>query len=110
MRYASCCYGASGLKSSLNNRGRRVVYSAQQRQENYTERMDLSMLLDPTLLRAARQIYNTYYEVHPDHTQRPYGVAIDRYTHRGKLIFRSKPILLPQECFVPFSQLEAEIY
>ena len=79
-------------------------------QEDYVEPMDLPMLLDPALLRAARQIYRTYYEVHPEVTQRPFGVAIDRYTHRGKLIFRNKPILLPQECFVPFSQLEAEIY
>ncbi len=86
------------------------MYTSQQWQENYSERMDFSMLLDPALLRAARQIYRTYYEVHPDLTQRPFGVAIDRYTHRGKLIFRNKVILLPQECFVPFSQLEAEIY
>lgn len=87
-----------------------MVYTSQQWQENYSERMDLTMLLDPAVLRAARQIYRTYYEVHPEITQRPYGVAIDRYTHRGKLIFRPKVILLPQECFVPFSQLEAEIY
>jgi hypothetical protein len=87
-----------------------VHTSSQQWQENYTDRMDIPMLLDPALLRAARQIYRTYFEVHPEVTQRPSGVAIDRYTHRGKLIFRKKPILLPQECFVPFSQLEAEIY
>ena len=88
------------------------MYTSQQwqEQENYSERMDLQMLLEPTLLRAARQIYRVYYEVHPEVTQRPYGVAIDRFTHRGKLIFRSKVILLPQECFVPYSQLEAEIY
>ncbi len=94
------------------------MYTSQQWQEqwqdnytdNYTERMDLPILLDPAVLRAARQIYRTYYEVHPDYIQRPSGVAIDRYTYRGKLIFRKKPILLPQECFVPFSQLEAEIY
>ncbi len=86
------------------------MYTSQQWQEDYTERMDLPMLLDPALLRAARQIYRTYYEVHPDFTQRPFGVAIHRYTFRGKLIFKRKPILLPQECFVPFSQLEAEIY
>jgi hypothetical protein len=78
---------------------------------DYAEQpMGLPVLLDPALLRAARQIYRTYYEVHPDQQQRPYGVAIDRYTYRGKLIFRSKVILLPQEYFVPFSQLEAEIY
>lgn len=50
--------------------------------------MDLPILLDPSVLRAARQIYRTYYEVHPEVTQRPFGVAIDRFTHRGKLIFR----------------------
>ncbi|HEY9891543.1 MAG TPA: hypothetical protein V6D37_07020 [Candidatus Sericytochromatia bacterium] len=87
-----------------------MVYTSQQWQENYTDEMELRMLLDPSVLRAARQIYHTYYEVHPELTQRPYGVAIDRFTYRGKLIFRSKVILLPQECFVPFSQLEAEIY
>ncbi len=87
-----------------------MVYTSQQAQGSYADRMDLPMLLDPALLRAARQIYRTYYEVHPELTQRPYGVAIDRYTHRGKLIFRSKVILLPQESFVPFGQLEAEIY
>ncbi len=93
-----------------------MVYTSQQWQENYTdytdytERTDLSMLVDPALLRAARQIYRTYCEVHPNLTQRPSGVAIDRFTHRGKLIFRNRAILLPQECFVPFSQLEAEVY
>lgn len=86
------------------------MYTSRQQQDNYAEQMDLRMLLDPNILRAARQIYRVYYEVHPEVTQRPYGVAIDRHTHRGKLIFKRKPILLPQECFVPFSQLEAEIY
>ncbi|MBW4650143.1 MAG: hypothetical protein KME06_15860 [Kastovskya adunca ATA6-11-RM4] len=72
--------------------------------------MDLPVLLDPSILRAARHIYHTYYEVHPNRMDRPTGVAIHRFTHRGKLIFSTKPILLPDECFVPFSQLEAEIY
>ncbi|NEQ25687.1 MAG: hypothetical protein F6K28_42845 [Microcoleus sp. SIO2G3] len=71
--------------------------------------MDISALLDPSLLQAARQIYRTYFEVHPDQVQRPLGVAIDRFTHRGKLIFRSKPILLPQECFVPISQIDSDL-
>ncbi|HBB31599.1 MAG TPA: hypothetical protein DDZ80_18150 [Cyanobacteria bacterium UBA8803] len=87
-----------------------MVYSSRQWQGEYRERTDLPILLDPILLRAARQIYRTYSEVHQDLTQRPSGVAIDRYTHRGKVIFRARPILLPQECFVPYSQLEAEIY
>jgi hypothetical protein len=72
--------------------------------------MDIPVLVDPALLRAARQIYRTYYEVHPDLIQRPLGVAINRLNHRGKLIFSGKPILLPQECFVPFSQIESELY
>jgi hypothetical protein len=87
-----------------------VVYSSKQWQGEYRERTELPILLDPTLLRAARQIYRMYYEVHREVPQRPAGVAIDRFTHRGKLIFRAKPILLPQECFVPYSQLEAEVY
>ncbi len=72
--------------------------------------IDFSALLDPALLQAARTIYRTYYEVHPDQVQRPSGIAIDRFTHRGKLIFGGKPILLPQECFVPLNQIEAELY
>lgn len=86
------------------------MYTSHQRLENRTDQMDLPALLDPALLRAARQIYRTYTEVHPNVTQRPNGVAIHRLTHRGKLIFLNKPILLPQECFVPFSQIESELY
>jgi len=84
-----------------------VTQTLQQWQESkVVEEIDPSVLLDPALLIAARQIYLTYYEVHPDLMQPPIGVAIDRYSHRGKLIFGSKPILLPQECFVPIEQLE----
>ncbi len=68
------------------------------------------MLLDPGILRAARQIYRTYYEVHPNLTERPIGIAIDRYSYRGQLIFGHKAVLLPRECFVPLQQLEAEVY
>lgn len=71
---------------------------------------DFTALLDPALVRAARLIYTTYYEVHPGLVQRPLGVAINRFNHRGKLIFSGKPILLPQECFVPFSQIESDLY
>lgn len=82
---------------------------SQQRTKNRTKEMDLPVLLDPALLRAARQIYRTYFEVRSDRSLRPTGVAINRFNHRGKLIFSSeKPILLPQECFVPFSQIESE--
>ncbi|MBD1905910.1 hypothetical protein NDI37_21710 [Funiculus sociatus GB2-A5] len=87
-----------------------MVYTSQQRTETWTQRIEIPVLLDPSIIRAARQIYRTYSEVHPDRVQRPLGVAIDRYTCRGKLIFYNKPILLPQECFVPLSQIESEIY
>jgi hypothetical protein len=72
--------------------------------------VDFSAMLDSSLLQAARQIYRDYYEVHTEQVQRPIGVAIDRFTHRGQLIFGRKPILLPQECFVPFNQIEAELH
>ena len=71
--------------------------------------MDFSALLDPSLLQSARQIYRTFYEVHSEQVQRPLGVAIDRFTHRGKLIFTGKPVLLPQECFVSLNQIESEM-
>lgn len=71
------------------------------------EPMTFSALLDPALLQAARYIYQTYYEVHPEQMQRPIGIAIDRYSYRGKLIFGQKPILLPKECFIPLNQIES---
>lgn len=72
--------------------------------------VELPVLLDPSVLRAARQIYSCFYDVHPDYVKRPFGVAIDRNTLRGKLIFSGKPILLPQECFVPINRIESEVY
>lgn len=62
---------------------------------------------DPSLIQAARMIYETYYTVHPEVTDLPLGVAIDRTSYRGKLIFKQKPALLPKECFIPFSSIDA---
>lgn len=67
-------------------------------------------MLDPSLLKSARHIYRTYYEVHPEVVQRPIGVAIGRSTRRGKLIFGEKPVLLPHECFIPLSQIEPGLH
>jgi hypothetical protein len=67
-----------------------------------------SAYLDPAVVQAARVIYETYYHAHPELTEPPLGVAINRFTRRGKLIFSGKPILLPQECFVPFEVIAAE--
>lgn len=91
-------------------RGIQVVYASQTQASSRMNDSDFTALLDPGLIRAARLIYTTYYEVHPGLIQRPLGVAINRFTYRGKLIFSGKPILLPQECFVPFSQIESELY
>ncbi|UBF29372.1 hypothetical protein K9N68_16960 [Kovacikia minuta CCNUW1] len=87
-----------------------VYVSQKQTHSSRVDDSDFTSLLDPSLIRSARQIYTTYYEVHPGLIQRPIGVAINRFTHRGKLIFSGKPVLLPQECFVPFSQIESELY
>lgn len=69
-----------------------------------------SMFLDPNLIKAARRIYRTYCNLHSKMNRKPFGVAIDKDTHRGQLIFRDKPILLPGECFIHINQIEAEIY
>lgn len=83
-----------------------VYVSQKQAVAGQIDEADFTAFLDPALVRSARQIYITYYEVHPGLMERPIGVAINRFTHRGKLIFAGKPILLPQECFIPFSQIE----
>lgn len=98
------------LKSSLENRDRLAVQASQQGTEDKADRKDSPDLPDPALLQAARQIYKAYYEAHPKLPQRPVGVAIDRVTLKGKLIFSNKPILLPQEFFLPFSEFESELY
>ena len=64
------------------------------------------VIMDPALLKSARQIYRTFYEVHPGEIQRPIGVAISRKNHRGKLIFGDRPVLLPSECFIPLTHIE----
>jgi hypothetical protein len=61
---------------------------------------------DPSLVAAARSIYETFYQVHPEVVERPLGAAMNRYTYRGKLIFTRLPALLPQECFIPFDVID----
>jgi hypothetical protein len=70
----------------------------------------LSTVFNPALLKSARQIYRTYYEVHPEDIQRPIGIAISTKTHRGKLIFGDRPVLLPNECFIPLNQIEPGLH
>jgi hypothetical protein len=67
--------------------------------------------VDPTLLNEAQDLYTLYCQVHPDRSQRrqPIGVVMNRDTRRGKLIFSSYPLLLPEECFVALHDLETEL-
>jgi len=65
-------------------------------------------LLDPNLLKAAKEIYHTYRHFHIKVNKPPIGVAIDRKTHRGQLLFTKRPILLPWENFIPIHQIESE--
>ena len=72
----------------------------------YHQNVEMPTLLDPDVLVAARRIYRTYCVLHAKIKTRPVGVAIHKENHRGQLIFKTKPILLPGEHFVPLKQLE----
>jgi hypothetical protein len=67
-------------------------------------------LLDPNMLKSAKEIYQTYCHFHLKLAKAPIGVAIDRKTHRGQLLFTKRPILLPWENFIPINQIESETY
>ena len=68
------------------------------------------IFFDPTLIKAARNIYRSYCNLNIPANNRPMGVVINRDNHRGQLSFNSKPILLPRECFISLQQIEAEAY
>ncbi|ELR97178.1 hypothetical protein [Gloeocapsa sp. PCC 73106] len=69
---------------------------------------DTGQLFDPEVVDSAKKIYHTYYHLHGELTRTPIGVAVDRKTYRGQLLFTKIPILLPGECFVPIDELESE--
>ncbi len=66
------------------------------------------VLIDPALMKAALQVYRAYCQAHPSAAKRPTGVAVNQLTYQGKVLFSSHPVLLPQEYFIPLSQLESE--
>jgi hypothetical protein len=90
------------------------VYASRQWSGHSTEvqpnNVESPYLYDPALVRTAQQIYRVYQEVHPDRLERPLGVAINTLNYRGQLIFKRQPILLPQECFIPFEHMESGMY
>ncbi len=63
--------------------------------------------LDLSILHAAKAIYQGYRASRTKDAPVPLGVAIDRFTHRGQIVFTERPILLPQECFVTIQQIES---
>jgi hypothetical protein len=66
--------------------------------------------IDPNLLWIARRLYREYFHVHGQRMRRPLGIAVHRRTHRAMVIFSRQPILLWDECFIPFEQIESELY
>jgi hypothetical protein len=76
----------------------------------FNEPDPIPLLIEPAVLRVAQSIYRAYYEITENRVDQPIGVAVDRFTYRGQLVFGSKPILLPEESFVPISALEGDGY
>ena len=69
---------------------------------------DPIQLPSPELMLAfARETYQTYCQIHID-AQPPIGIAMDRNTGRGQLIFSEQPILLPHECFISADQIQED--
>lgn len=72
--------------------------------------IQLPITVDYAVLKAAQRIYRTYCVLYPKQNRRPYGIAINRKSKRGQIIFRENPVLLPGESFVSTNQLEVEIH
>jgi hypothetical protein len=83
--------------------------SAHTRNLAKTQDSDLTFF-DPSLIKAARNIYRDYYSLGLRVDEEAVGVVINRDSHRGQLAFRSKPILLPRECFISLKQIESDGY
>jgi hypothetical protein len=81
-----------------------VSYTSTKRSERQKQLINI----DPSVLKTARQVYRLYVESYPD-LPTPYGVAINRGSMTGKLIY-SHPILLPTESFVPIEIIESPDY
>ncbi len=86
------------------------MYNFQTNQTSYPEQNHPSTLIDAALIKAAGDIYNIHCEVHPEITGHASGVAIHRENHRGKVIFKGQPVLLPEERFIPLEQIVSSMY
>ncbi len=61
---------------------------------------------DLSALNTARELYHTYLRIHANKAQQPLGVVLHRISFRAKLLFRDAPVLLPEEYFFSFQQLQ----
>jgi hypothetical protein len=66
-------------------------------------------LQDPYLINAARDLYQTYLGVHESKAKEPIGAVLHLSSYRGKLLFKAEPVLLPEECFVTFQQIQGSV-
>lgn len=73
--------------------------------DSVPEGVGLFMLVEPSVLRAAQQIYHQYVAVHPVRSQYVTGVSINCQTLQGFVSFREGAVLLSQEVFIPLEQL-----
>ncbi|SKB12619.1 hypothetical protein PL11201_410033 [Planktothrix sp. PCC 11201] len=87
-----------------------MVQALQLQTEFLANPQTLSPQLNADLIRVAKQIYHAYVEVHAQRMRRPSGVAINPSNHRSCLLFSGQPILLPGEYFIPFEQIEADLF
>ena len=85
-----------------------MVNAKWRHRQNHTQSPYLPVLIDPALMKAAIQVYRAYCQAHPSAAKRPTGVAVNQLNYQGKVLFSSHPVLLPQEYFIPISQLESE--
>lgn len=89
------------LKSSTSNYNKSVKTQSSQ---------SSMVFFDPSLIKAARNIYRNYCNLNFSTEKQPKGIVINRDNHRGQLAFQTKPVLLPRECFIPIQQIEADVY
>lgn len=87
-----------------------MVYAAVRNQPSIRTRPTSNVFFAPELINSARKIYRTYCNLNTQNRRKPVGVAIDRESHKGQLIFRGNAILLPGECFIDIDLIEAEVY
>ena len=90
--------------------GNETVGYAHQTPDTRKQEIQLPITIDRAVLKAAQRIYKTYCVLHPKQNRRPCGIAINRKSKRGQIIFRENPVLLPGESFVLTNQLEVEIH